>query len=434
MKISLILWLIIMFSTDANGGEDLLLEYWKRPIQSQIPRPTIMGAPKFQNPKFYYPEACGECHKEQYNGWKESLHGMAVGPGLLSQLAPHNDPETAVSCYYCHAPMEEQMEVKKQMQEARSEKQEDYIKNPYFDNKLKLSGVSCAVCHLREGRVYGPPLKSVSSLPLYDVSRGQQPLYDVSRGQQPLYDASRGQQPAPACCKQGAPVTGNIKQHNFVEKDFFEKAEFCAACHQMDGGYELNGKVLTNTYREWKDSFYGKNNITCQSCHMPDRQHLWKGIHDTEMVKGGIGIEVIPEKNGWRLVITNSGVGHFFPTYVTPLIIIKGFMMDKKGKVIQSSLKEAYIGRKVSLDLETEFFDTRIAPQKSFEFDYNKNLSSGDRLVFEVWVYPDKFYNEFFKNMLKRNSDSINKKELEDAYKNSSESGYLLWKKEINLG
>ncbi|MBI3583704.1 MAG: hypothetical protein HY096_07125 [Nitrospinae bacterium] len=367
---------LIILSSYANGGEEFLSpsEYWERPIPLQIPNSNS------ELPLSFHPEDCGECHKEQYKGWKGSLHSKAVGPGLLSQLEPHNDPEIAVSCYYCHAPMMEQSEVGSR----------EHIKNPYFDNKLKLSGISCSVCHVRKGKVYGPPARA-------EVRSEEK------------------------------------KWHSgFIVKDFFQSAEFCAACHQLDEGYELNGKVLTNTYKEWKNSFYGKSNITCQNCHMPDRQHFWKGIHDPEMVRDGISIETYPNERGAKLVITNSGVGHFFPTYVTPLIVVKGFMLDNKGKLIPSSMKESFIGRKVSLDLTQEFFDTRIAPQKSFEFDYNQAFLNGNRLIFKVWVYPDKFYNEFFENMLKGDNIGIKNNELEEAWKNSSESSYLLWKKEIN--
>jgi mono/diheme cytochrome c family protein len=292
------------------------------------------------------------------------------------------------------------------------------LENPYFDNKLKLSGVSCSVCHLRGGKVYGPPARE---------GKWDNPLNP------PLL---RGN---------GARGKGQDIHNGFVEKDFFESAEFCAACHQLDEGYELNGKVLTNTYREWKESFYGENDITCQNCHMPDRQHLWRGIHDTEMVINGIHIETIPSKKGAKLIITNTGVGHFFPTYVTPLIILKGFLLDKKDKVIPSSVKEAYIGRKVSLDLESEIFDTRITPQKSFEFDYNPSLilpldkgreevglstKGGHKLVFEVWVYPDEFYNRFFKSMLTQNG--VRKGDIKKAINATEKSAYRLFRKEIN--
>ncbi|MBI5181151.1 MAG: hypothetical protein HZA05_07080, partial [Nitrospirae bacterium] len=229
------------------------------------------------------------------------------------------------------------------------------------------------------------------------------------------------------------------KPHNgFIEKDFFEKAEFCAACHQMDEGYELNGKVLTNTYKEWKESDYSKNNITCQKCHMPDRKHLFRGIHDSDMVKRGVSFEISAKeirKDGIKvsLIITNSGVGHYFPTYATPLIVIRGFMLDSKGKTINGSIKESYIGRKISLDLEQEHFDTRIPPKGSFNFEYKNILHrDADRFIIEAKVYPDKFYNEFYKAALKDGSAS-NKELIKGALKATEKSVYTLYRKEIDL-
>ena len=386
-----VLFNFAILSPEAYGGEDFLSEYWGRPIQLQIPNS------KSQTPNFFYPETCGVCHKEQHNGWKQSLHSKSVGPGLLGQLNPFQDIQFAESCYFCHAPMTEQSEMIKKKSEVRShgseEKEPFYIKNPSFDNKLKLSGVSCSVCHLREGKVYGPPLREVKSQKSKVKSKEQKKHGDV------------------------------------IEKDFFEKAEFCAACHQLDEGYELNGKVLVNTYREWKESIYGQNNITCQSCHMTDRQHLWRGIHDKETVLRGIRIESVQHEEGARLIITNSGVGHYFPTYATPLVVVKGFMLDKNGKVIQGSLKEAFIGRKISLDLSEEIFDTRIPPQKSFEFDYSARDGYSDRKVaFEVWVYPDEFYNKFYKAILKNADMDLNREEIEKAIKITDASPYRLFR------
>ncbi|OGP07379.1 MAG: hypothetical protein A2Z89_07955 [Deltaproteobacteria bacterium GWA2_43_19] len=293
--------------------------------------------------------------------------------------------------------MEEQAEMIENKPEVRSqgseEKEPFYIKNPSFDNKLKLSGVSCSVCHLREGKIYGPPLREVKSQKSKVKSKEQKKHDDV------------------------------------IEKDFFEKAEFCAACHQLDEGYELNGKVLVNTYREWKESIYGQNNITCQSCHMTDRRHLWRGIHDKETVLRGIRIESVQHEEGARLIITNSGVGHYFPTYATPLVVVRGFMLDKNGKVIQGSLKEAFIGRKISLDLSEDIFDTRIPPQKSFEFDYSaRGGYSNRKIAFEVWVYPDEFYNKFYKAILKNADMDLNREEIEKAIKITDASPYRLFR------
>ena len=367
---------LLLLSSSTEGGEEQLLNYCKRPTPLQSQEITL------------HPDACGKCHKYQYSDWKGSLHSRAVGPGLLGQLSPDNDPEFAASCYFCHAPMMEQSEVKTG---ARSKGQgaSNYIKNQSFDNRLKLSGVSCSVCHLREGKIYGPP-KRVRSRET-GVGRKDQ-------------DSHGG----------------------FIENDFFEDAEFCAACHQLDEGYELNGKLLTNTYREWKESIYGQGNVTCQMCHMPDRRHLFRGIHDPEMVKSGIAIEASRSGNKARLVISNTGVGHFFPTYVTPQVVVRGFVKDAGGKAVRSSVKEAFIGRKVSTDLGEEFFDTRIAPGKRFDFDYSMPVKGG-KAVFEVWVYPDEFYNRLYKALLRKN----NNRELKKALKTTGESGYLLFRTEL---
>lgn len=353
-----------------------MLNYWERPIPPQ----------NCSNKFSLYPEKCGKCHRVQYDSWKTSLHSKTVGPGLIGQIKPDKDPQFAESCYFCHAPMAEQSEV-------RNQKSGDYIKNPNFDNKLKLSSVSCSVCHLREGNAYGPPKRKLK-------------------------------------IQNSKLKSSEHEAHKFIEKDFFEKAEFCAACHQLDEGYELNGKLLVNTYKEWKESVYGKNNITCQNCHMPDRQHLWRGIHDKEMVLRGVRIESVRHDKGARLTMTNSGVGHYFPTYATPLVVVKGFMLDKNYKVIQGSLKEAFIGRKISLDLSEEIFDTRIAPQKSFEFDYDaKGNYSDSKIAFEVWIYPDEFYNKFYKAISKNADTDINREEIAKAVKITDISPYRLFRK-----
>lgn len=393
LRLCEILFLSLFIFLSPQIGSASADSYWQRLI---FPQQSL------------HPENCKTCHKAQYDAWNGSLHSKAMSPGLMGQLNPDKDPEFAASCYFCHAPLSEQSEVKA-VSRGKGEGSSEYIKNPSFDNKLKLSGVSCSACHLREGRIYGPAER---------VKAQGSELKDSK-------SAIRGPQ-------------SEIAHNGFIEKDFFEKAEFCAACHQMDKGYELNGKVLTNTYREWKESEYSRNNITCQICHMPDRQHLFRGIHDPEMVRKGVGFEIAAKeirKDSIRVSfnITNSGVGHYFPTYTTPLIIVKGFIINGKGKMIKDTIKESYIGRKVSLDLEQEYFDTRIPPKGSFNFEYKNILNKdADRFIIEVKVYPDRFYNEFFKSVLK-DSSAYNKGLIKEALKATEKSVYTLYRKEIDL-
>lgn len=377
----LIFLLIVISPPSAMGGGVTIKSHWKRPISV--------------NPSFsaedLHPEKCNPCHEGRYRDWSASLHSRSVGPGLTAQLDPEADPGFAMSCYFCHAPLSMQNEIKPGGPSAGG-----YIRNESFDKRLKGSGVSCASCHFRRAQVYGPTA--------------------------PRAEGVEGSKKA---------------DHASLEKSFFERSEFCAACHQLDAGYRVNGKLLVNTYMEWKESLYGKRNITCQICHMPGRRHLFKGIHDPAMTKSAVTFTAEWSKTppSARLTITNSGAGHYFPTYTTPQVVIRGYRLDSKGSKIKGSVKEAFIGRKLPVDLSMELFDTRIAPFKSFIFDYplkGKGYGRAEKLVFEVKVYPDEFYNRFYKASLK--GDVGNKgAEFREALKNTNLSPYTLFKKEFLL-
>lgn len=142
---------------------------------------------------------------------------------------------------------------------------------------------------------------------------------------------------------------------------------------------------------------------------MPDRRHLWRGIHDAAMVRGGLTITLVdaePSLAGGvasRLVVENSGVGHRFPTYVTPLVILRAELVDGAGHAIAGSRVERRIGREVSLDLERELSDTRLAPGERAELAYARAFERGAVAArFRVVVYPDAFYTGFFEALLRQ--------------------------------
>jgi hypothetical protein len=58
------------------------------------------------------PESCGLCHRPQYEDWQTSRHSLTMGPGPRGQTVDliERDPETALLCYSCHAPLTEQQE------------------------------------------------------------------------------------------------------------------------------------------------------------------------------------------------------------------------------------------------------------------------------------------------------------------------------------
>ena len=390
ITLTLMLVLALFFSAIAvaeplhssQDSEEFAEEYWVRPIPLQGKAPGGFTSLELS----LYPKDCGACHQSQYADWSESLHSMAVGPGLMGQLSPEESPNFATSCYLCHAPLSEQQEY--------LVVDGEYQRNDRYDERLQKSGVSCSVCHLRGNRRFGPP---------------------------PLKGSKQSQ------------IHGG-----FTKSPFFEQSEFCASCHQFpEGAFALNGKLLENTYNEWLASPYPEKGITCQRCHMPERRHLFRGIHDPEMVRSGIEI-VVKETNkrgrkGALLTITNSNTGHYFPTYVTPLIVVRGSLLDGKGDLVDGSVKERFIGRRVELNLSREIEDSRIPPMGRFVFNYSPDdTDRADKIKLEVWVHPDHFYNGFFKSSLS-GGFYASKEAIEEALETTERSPYLLFSREMEL-
>ncbi len=373
-------------AADDRAQIEFLARHWQTPIPSQGKPPAHFSSIEGSLDA----ESCGVCHRAPYEDWSNSLHSKSMGPGVRGQTMEliHDDPKMAVLCYSCHAPLSEQQEkvVHKGGHPSRFKKRrhipdpstsgsEDgdravlkFKTNHAFSASLQQKGLSCAGCHVRGHQRFGPPRRDGSI----------------------ENSASAAQLPHGGAIRTAA----------------FERAEFCKGCHQFEpNGYALNGKLLENTYNEWKDGPYAREGKSCQSCHMPERRHLWRGIHDPEMVKQGVSVRLSLDKERYQvgeqlraeITLVNTGVGHNFPTYVTPKIVVRFELTDADGKQIDKSAQEERIGREVTLDLTQELFDTRIAPGKSRTVRYARTIDrTGLTLRASVVVVPDDFYIQFF--------------------------------------
>jgi len=370
-----------------------LTHYWQRPIPPQGPPPPTFTPLEAS----LAPQDCGVCHPVQYQDWQSSLHSQSMGPGVMGQLVEllESNAEEALFCQTCHAPLTEQL-PKLQTSGSGSPTAE----NPHYQAALREQGLVCAACHVRQHQRFGPP---------------KQP---------------------------DAPPSPPVIPHGGVTRTAaFDRSEFCMGCHQFEAdGFALNGRLLENTYQEWQASRYAKAGVQCQGCHMPGRRHLWRGIHDPEMVKGGVTITLTVAKPSYRpgetlkatLQITNSGVGHSFPTYVTPQVVIRFELLDNDGKPLQATQKEAVIGREVPLDLSRELFDTRIPPGETFAINYaHKVPRAGLRLRATVTVYPDHFYTRFFQANLANGQASKGRAQLQQALKRTQASPFVLFEQEV---
>lgn len=337
---------------------------------------------------------CGVCHPRQYEDWQTSLHSRAMGPGVVGQTVDmrKHDPASARMCWRCHAPLAEQQPLLQQPVDGR------WVANPTFDAGLQHQGLTCAACHVRAHRRFGPLARTESESPAHA---------------------------------------------GFSAQTAFGKSAFCAHCHQFPAdGPTLNGKLMENTYNEWLASDYARQGVQCQDCHMPDRRHLWRGIHDPAMVKKAVTITVSGAQNplevGDMLTATirvlNSGTGHYFPTYVTPKVFVRAQLLDAGGEAVSGSLREAIIGRETTPDLSREIYDTRIAPGDFVDITYAHPLPRpGLQLWIEVRVEPDHFYERFYRGLLQSGTPQAGRAAIEQALAHAQRSPFVIFERTLPL-
>ncbi len=261
-------------------------------------------------------------------------------------------------CLRCHAPLAEQADS---LAAALSKP------NAPIGAGLYEQGIVCAACHVRGNRHFGPARRDGS-----------------------------------------VPSPGDALPHGgWQASAAFADSRFCASCHQFEAdGYSLNGKLLENTYAEWKASPYAGEGRQCQSCHMPDRRHLWRGIHDAAMVRSGVSIDVVMPRVERGIVhaaltVRNTGTGHYFPTYVTPKVVVEIMQEDGAWRTIDGTRREYVIARQVPLDLSREIADTRLAPGARAVLDYSLPRQRGAiKLLYRVTVEPDAFYTDFYRALI----------------------------------
>ncbi len=362
--------------------EDFLDGYWNRPIPPQ--GATAPGWSSLE--ASLAPPQCGTCHVPQYEDWQTTVHSRAYSPGLSGQLVSREATNFGFvrSCLVCHGPLSEQ-QAKLTLTEG------GFGTNPDFDSELKQGGLVCAACHVRGQVRYGPPTRDGATAP----------------------------------SAEGMPHGGVIRS------EYFEDSRFCAGCHQF-AAPAPNGKSLQNTYEEWLDSRYATEGVSCQTCHMPDRRHLWRGIHDPDMVRSGVTIEWMrsDETGSGRvgLRVTNSGTGHQFPTYVTPAVDVSLELLDAGGKPIPGAGRSAEIGRRVERQGGTwvESSDTRLKPDSAMTLTY---LAPQEAHFVRgvVRVRPDAFYRNVFAGMLDGALTDSARVLIEAAHEDAISSPYMIF-------
>lgn len=306
---------------------------------------------------------CGVCHGEIYEEWKSSYHAKSfVDP--FFQAFWRKDKEIWI-CLNCHAPLVNQQPFLIRGLKGGSVTRPLKEPNPDYDEAFRKEGITCAVCHLRDGVILGP----------YEDSKAPHPT---------KYDPR------------------------------FRTTEICYTCHQVPGGpFQFYNGGPCATYFEFEGNPWAEKGYICQTCHMPEvvravatggpirkgRRHLWQGGHFPEMVKRAVTVEVKGDKKGYAqgeralftLTLENSGAGHRIPTGDPDRFFIVSFrVVDGEGKVLKE--KTHAIGRWILWKpIIVEVYGNRPSPFEKLSYDFDYRIPSGGpdegkglRLIAEV--------------------------------------------------
>lgn len=355
------------------------------------------------------PASCATCHPKQFAEWKTSWHHLGMGPGMMGQLVDDPGQGMINACQRCHAPNAEQYPTL------------DDAENPAYDESLRSQGLTCAGCHVRDHTRFGPPTDKhpVDVWP---------PVEDT---------ATPDDGEASDDSDDAGPHDG------FVAMAEFQDARFCERCHDFrDGeGKVLAGKKLQETYAEWRHTPAAAEGQTCQSCHMPDGEHTFKGVHDKEMVQSAFEAEAKMLSQGDRFnpvevefTITNVNAAHRMPTYTTPRIVLVVEQVDASGAVIDGTRQDHMVARITTLNLQEELLDTRLMPGESATLPYRQvRAPEAVGLVARVEVWPDEQYRLNYQNWLDNDRYPNGTELLQEALQAATDSRYVAWERSVSL-
>lgn len=281
---------------------------------------------------------CGRCHREIYREWAGSMHARAWTEPYF-QVDFKYDGSLQI-CLNCHTPLVNQQQDLVLGFRDRDKFDPILAPNPAFDAALRDEGVTCAVCHIRNGRIVGP----------FPTNRAPHPVEhdpEMSQGIKP-----------------------------------------CLRCHVVAG-------------KRW-DTFYtippcgtvaeieaGKQTIDCVGCHMqsvvrpaadgmPSRQgrrHLFHGGHEPGRVKESLRVEHKLVSDEFVITLTNVGAAHYLPTGTPDRhLTLELKFLGPGGEVLKEkmyAMKRYILWRPFIVDLR----DTRLPYSQPREFRIPLNRS-----------------------------------------------------------
>ena len=212
-------------------------------------------------------EACGECHPTQLSEWQGSRHRVAWS-NLIFQAGYRAEPRRF--CVHCHAPTAAQADEIEANAAWRALPWDPMAPphTPPVPEPKAAEGITCAVCHLRDG----------------------------------------------AALVEHRSSTADAAVHDVVEAPGFGTAALCTSCHQfaVPNPPEVSVQLMQATGREhaaW--AAREADPVPCQGCHMPEGSHAFShGAHDIEALRKAL----VVTREEASLTVEAVGVGHHLPS------------------------------------------------------------------------------------------------------------------------
>jgi len=277
---------------------------------------------------------CGKCHEAIYREWAGSMHALAWTEPYFQVDFLYDGSQQI--CLNCHTPLVNQQQNLVLGFRDRDKFDPILAPNPEYDAALRDEGVTCAVCHIRNGRIVGP----------FRTDRAPHAVeYDPGMTQ--------GMKPCMRCHV----VMGN-------RWDTFYSMPPCGTVAEIEkGGHEVD----------------------CIGCHMSavmrpaaagtqtrkGRIHLFPGGHTPERVKQALRIEHKLVADELVATLTNVGAAHYLPTGTPDRhLTLELRLLGSSGQVLAEkvyTMKRYILWRPFIVDLR----DTRLPYSQPREFRFS---------------------------------------------------------------
>lgn len=300
-------------------------------------------------------QSCNACHGEIHDRWQDSAHSRAWSSPTF-RLALERVGQTT-GCTGCHLPLANQHARLAAGYIEGDLARPDLRPNPAWEPSLMSEGVSCAACHVRDGKV--------------------------------LTTSTEGAAP-----------------HPLATSAELGSSEHCATCHQLT--WPGADKPFYDTYGEWSRSAYASAGVGCVDCHMPKRAGSATGTRFAAVADHGfpadparamsilVRTDAVEVTRGQpflsTITVQNSGAGHHLPTgspYVGWRVVASLRDADGKTLVAPAILD---LARDVSdAPPWSTLADSRLAAgeERSFEHRFTldqKHKSGRGQLVVSVYA------------------------------------------------